>query len=177
MSLTTKHVDKYNTDMHISVCAHTHTTLACAPTLLFTLTMAVRARERQEVFERGIERRRVRVKEIWLHIWSHAASSFDYCSKRRLKWEHFHTLTRTALVLLRGCLQEGKPLTLPGLLQILVGLSCKAGRRTETSGLTTVTLDRTRANAVLLDTLASSHSQNSPNDLVQLECYSHCCHI
>lgn len=86
---------------------------------------------------------------------SHAASSFDYASK---KSEHFCTLTHKALVFLRAGTQEENPLTLPGLLQILAGLSCKAGKHTEITGFNTVTLVCTlsslpEANALLLDIL------------------------
>lgn len=89
---------------------------------------------------------------------SHAASSFDYASKGGLKSEHFCTLTHKALVFLRAGTQEENPLTLPGLLQILAGLSCKAGKHTEITGFNTVTLVCTLsslpgANALLLDIL------------------------
>lgn len=75
-----------------------------------------------------------------------------------MKSEHFCTLTHKVLAFLRAGTQEENPLTLPGLLQILEGLSCKAGRHTETVGFNTVTLVCTfsslpEANALLLDIL------------------------
>lgn len=62
---------------------------------------------------------------------------------------------------LRAGAQKENPLTLAGLLQILVGLSCKAGRHTESAGFNTVPLVCTLssvppANALLPDILASS---------------------
>lgn len=70
---------------------------------------------------------------------SHAASSFDYSSKGGLKLEYFCTLTHKALVFLRASTQEENPSTLPGLPQILAGLSCKAGKHTEIAGFKTMT--------------------------------------
>lgn len=66
---------------------------------------------------------------------------------------HWHISFRPPL---RAYAQKENPLTLPGLLQILTGLSCKAGRHTETTWFSTVTLVCTlslvpQANELLLD--------------------------
>lgn len=66
---------------------------------------------------------------------------------------HWHIRFRPPL---RAYAQKENPLTLPGLLQILTGLSCKAGRHTETTWFNTVTLVCTlslvpQANELLLD--------------------------
>lgn len=73
------------------------------------------------------------------------------------KIKHFCTLTlKFFWPPSRAYAQKENPLTLPGLLQILTGLSCKAGRHTETTRFNTVTLVCTlsslpRANDLLLD--------------------------
>lgn len=116
----------------------------------------------EKEMENKREREGERGRDMVTHS-SHAASSFDYSSKGGLKSEHFCTLTHKALAFLRAGTQEENPLTLPGLLQILAGLSCKAGRHTETAGFNTVTLVCTlsslpEANALLLDILVYSNT-------------------
>ncbi len=113
--------------------------------------------ERKRDGEKESKRERERGRDMVTHS-SHAASSFDYASKGGLKSEHFCALTHKALVFLRAGTQEENPLTLPGLLQILAGLSCKAGKHTEITGFNTLTLVCTlsslpEANALLLDIL------------------------
>lgn len=92
---------------------------------------------------------------------SHAASSFDYSSKRgALEIQTLCTLTHKFFRSpSRVYAQKENPLTLPGLLQILTELSCKAGRHTETTWFNTVTLVCTlsslpQANDLLLDVWA-----------------------
>lgn len=121
-------------------------------------------------WDREMEGRRAREKgkekekegEIWLHI--HLTLLHLLITLQRGVWNlntfaHWHT---RLWPFLRADTQEENPLTLPGLLQILAGLSCKAGRHTETAGFNTVTLVCTlsslpEANALLLDLLVSSY--------------------
>lgn len=56
-----------------------------------------------------------------------------------MKLEDFCTPTRKASAFLRAGQEEENPLTVPGRLQILVVLSCKAGGHTETARFNTLT--------------------------------------
>lgn len=116
-------------------------------------------RERLRKWEGEKERKeeRERVRYTVTHS-SHTASSSDYSSKGPGNWNTFAHWHISLWPFLRADTQKENPLTLAGLLQILAGLSCKAGRHTETAGFNTVPLVCTlssgsRANALLLDIL------------------------
>lgn len=97
---------------------------------------------------------------------SHAASSSDYSSKRGFEigtLSHKRHISLGAFFFLRADTQQENPLTPAALLQILAGLSCKAGGHTETGGFNAAARLRTlssapRANALLLDILLQSHA-------------------
>lgn len=93
---------------------------------------------KKERWEKEGKKGNDRVGEIWLHI--HLMPLPLLITLQRGVWNR-NTLAHWHISLgpfLRADTQEENPLTLPGLLQTLAGLSCKAGRHTETAGFNTL---------------------------------------
>lgn len=122
-----------------------------------------RIREKDWASERARRRERKKEKEwdILLHIHLTLLPPLITLQRGAENWNTFAHWHISLWPFLRAGAQKENPLTLAGLLQILVGLSCKAGRHTESAGLNTVPLVCTLssvppANAILPDILGSS---------------------